>query len=97
MTAIGIVVYIFYFSKDPNRSWRDVKSGLWLVVYFVFILLMANSGHLVGTISIKTPWDDIIVAVVSIAFYYWALDSGHHTESMPEAHQVAEEAKSINR
>ena len=97
MTAIGVVVYMFYFSKDPNRSWHDVKSGLWLVAYFVFILLMAKFGTFGGTNSIKAPWDDIIVAVLSIAFYYWALASGRHTESMPEAHQVAEDAKSINR
>lgn len=96
MTLIGLAVYAFYFAKDPNRSWRDVKSAIWLIVYFLFILVMAKFGTFGGTNAIKAPWDDIIVAIVSIAFYYWAVASGHKTDSLPEAHKVAQEAQSLS-
>lgn len=95
MTLVGLLVYTFYFLRDQNRSWEDVKSATWLLVYFVIMLFMSMLGSFGGTGAIPAPWDDILVAVISIPFYYWAVASGRATRQLTEAHQVAREAKAL--
>ena len=31
-TLVGLVIYVIYFLRDPQRRWVDVKSALWLLV-----------------------------------------------------------------
>lgn len=95
MSLVGIVVYAIYFLRDPNRSWADVKSAIWLLAYMAFVAIMSKLGSFGGAKAIHAPWDDIIVAAVSIPFYYWAIASGRATEYLSEARQVSEETRSL--
>jgi amino acid transporter len=76
VTLIGVILFFFIRVKDrPVRA--DIKSGAWLVVYTLFLLLISALGSFGGPVNaIGQPWDSIIVAIGSIAIYVWAIRSG---------------------
>ncbi|MCL5116429.1 MAG: APC family permease [Firmicutes bacterium] len=97
MTLVGVVVYLLYFLRDPNRSWDDVKSAGWLVGYMVFMLIWSKLGTFGGTNAIPSPWDELGVIAASIPFYFWAVASGRRTESLDsEAQKVADEVEGLS-
>ena len=79
-------MYGIYFFSDPNRNWKDVSSGIWLVVYIAFMLIVSKLGTFGGLKIIPDPWDEFIVIAASIPFYYWAVASGHPTKALDEAY-----------
>ncbi len=96
MSLVGLIVYAVYFFRDPNHSWADVQGGAWLVVYMAFMVLWAKLGTFGGTKVIPAPLDEIVVAIVAIPFYYWAVASGRPTEALEEANQVALDADRLS-
>lgn len=82
---IGLVLgsLILYFAFMDREGFRDKlksdwKSGVWLVVYYVFILVMTRLGSF-GPSGVKPvipdPWDSLIVAAGAIILYYWGVAS----------------------
>jgi len=99
---IGIIIcsLILYFAFMDREGLRgriraDVKAGLWLVGYYLFILLMSGIGSFTGkgmTTLIPQPWDTALVAVVALLIYYWGVNSAHKT---PEIDTDGEEVLSV--
>ncbi len=93
-TLIGLILYFYYFARQKTPV-DDLRRGIWLVAYFFFGLAMSYFGSFGGKDVVPAPWDTLIVAVVSIGFYYWAVAAGGGQELLAEAHQVAAEAAAI--
>lgn len=91
MSLLGIIVYGVYFVLDPQRDWIHVKSGVWLLVYIAFILLMSKLGTFGGLNIIPSPWDQLIVMLASIPFYYWAVASGRATQALNQSYDQSGE------
>ena len=80
---IGVVLYAYgvsTFAPDEQiYSWKYVKAGIWLVVFIVVMLVLTY----IGSSNFGAPhqiipygWDMLVVAVVSLAFFYWGVASG---------------------
>ncbi|QQE77194.1 APC family permease [Alicyclobacillus sp. SO9] len=54
----------------------EIRGGLWLIVYFIVILACAGIGNFGGLHLIPEPWMSIIVAVLSLGIYYFAVANG---------------------
>lgn len=82
--SLGSLILYFAF-MDRNQDWRDKmkrdwKSGAWLVVYYLFMLVMSRLGSFGLSKNmqavIHSPWDTITVGVGAIILYYWGINSG---------------------
>ncbi|MCL6600161.1 MAG: hypothetical protein K6T81_15695, partial [Alicyclobacillus macrosporangiidus] len=64
--------------ETRSRIGRDWKAGVWLVVYYIFILIMSYIG---AYGPMKQPWvpgpylDTIVVVIGAILLYFWGLNS----------------------
>jgi amino acid transporter len=92
VTLIGVVLFFFIRTKD-RPVLADIKSGAWLVVYTLFLLLISALGSFGGPVNvIRAPWDSIVVAIGSVGIYLWAIKSGSkHIENAVKA-EVADSA-----
>lgn len=81
ITLVSIVLYFAFMDKEGLRSRlrSDWKSGCWLVVYFIFMLIISRLGNYQlpegAKPIIASPWDSLIVAVGALIFYYWGVNS----------------------
>ncbi|MCF8566543.1 APC family permease [Alicyclobacillus tolerans] len=78
---VMFVVYLILSSKMPTDKIplaQQVKSSIWLVVYYVlmFLVSMLGSKSFGGTGLLATPIDQIVVAIIAIVAYYWGASSG---------------------
>lgn len=87
---------ITYGIRQLKRPGVDVQSGLWLLVYFacMFVLAYAGSSRFGGTNLIPAPWDQLLVAFLSLCFYYWGVAS---RKTLSPAEQEAIQADSNRR
>ena len=80
---IGVLLYAYgvtSFAEDREiYSWKYVRAGIWLVGYIVAMLILTY----IGSAQFGAPhqiipygWDMLVVAAVSLAFYYWGVGSG---------------------
>lgn len=104
---LGLVLYFIFSSIMPDQIIRPtaqhIRSGLWLVVYLILMLGMSYfgsarfgspytaAGSKVATGLIHYPLDLIIVVVLGIVFYYWAVASGIQTEEGVAALKAVEQ------
>ena len=89
LLAVGFVLYLisYFVNRDSVRS---IFGGLWLLVYLVAMFVLSYIGTFGGIKAIPAPWDSIVVAVVCLVIYYWAVKSGENymkkAESGTELH-----------
>jgi amino acid transporter len=80
---VGVLLYAYgvtTFAPDEQiYSWKYVKAGIWLVVYIIVMLVLTY----IGSSEFGAPhqiipygWDMLVVAVVSLVFFYWGVASG---------------------
>lgn len=85
----GVIMYAYGASSFPEDTkpygWKHVKAGIWLVVYLAVLLLLTYFGsknfgapHQI----IPYPLDNLIVAGLSLVFYYWGINSGFVTDEV---------------
>lgn len=69
---------------------QALKSSIWLIVYYVAMLLISllGSKSFGGIGVLKTPVDQIIVAVVALVCYFWGVAS-----SLPKPNITEEETE----
>ncbi len=80
---VGVLVYGYQqYREGVDR--RDIRLGLWLVVFLIAILIMSAIGSFGGAKWIPAPWDSVVVAVIAvIAFVQGVRDAGRHMEAHP--------------
>jgi len=92
---IGLVVYlIFYFIHTASGdrsvisifSARYVKAGIWVPVYILVLSLESFIGesYLGGSNFVPYPYDLIMVVVVAVVFYIWAVMSGIKSDEIKQ-------------
>ncbi|MGC8482673.1 MAG: APC family permease [Thermodesulfobium sp.] len=92
LIAVDLVAFLLYFyfvfTRDELKKdlGKNIKSGYWLICYLLFVALMSYIGskHFEGLGMIKYPYDQYILIVVSIAFFFWAVNSAHYTDDIKE-------------
>ncbi|MEV6536152.1 APC family permease [Streptomyces sp. NPDC051639] len=86
--VIGLPVYLYYQFKGGFADFaRHVRSGIWLPAYLLWLALLSATGSskFGGHGLVPYGWDMALVAVSSLAFYYWGVRSGGLTEpTFPE-------------
>ncbi|PWI57036.1 APC family permease [Sulfoacidibacillus thermotolerans] len=89
---IGVVIYAFFALIMPNEIRRpdaqSIKSGIWLILFLLAMLGLTYIGSAkLGELKnwIPYPWDMVVVAIVSLLFYYWGVASGYRTADVVEA------------
>jgi amino acid transporter len=81
--VIGYVVIGVAMAFDPQRPPIQWKSALWLPVWLIGLGIISWLGQFgggaslppVNTKTIPFWWDIVVVAVFSLAIYYWAMYS----------------------
>ena len=83
--VVGLPIFLYYQAKDRWKDFgRHLKSGLWLVVYLLFMMAASYFGSTkFGGIGVL-PYgvDMIVVAVASLVFYAWGIRSGLRTSDV---------------
>ncbi len=88
LVLFGLAFYVVtsnfiwpHYANPPSP--RHIKSGLWLVAYYIVMLAMSAIGsgqfgsplnHHKGLIGF--PFDTVLVAAIALAFYRWGVASG---------------------
>lgn len=75
LLLLGFVIYLISYVVTKQNS-EQLRGGLWIVVYLVIIFVISRFGSFGGTKVIPGPWDSILVAIVSLIIFYWAVASG---------------------
>ncbi len=83
--GIFIVYPILYSLKLNDKKIFDrtsVKAGIWVPIYMAILTFMTYVGSFGGKSYIPFPWDLVVVVIISIIFYFWAVYSGYRTEEI---------------
>ncbi|WEG12014.1 APC family permease [Pullulanibacillus sp. KACC 23026] len=91
LLGMSIVMYaIFFFIKNSHSKVtmrQQIKSSAWLMAYYIAMFILSYLGTFDGGQNIiQGPYDQIIVAVVSLIIYYWGVNTG-----LPQANFETEE------
>ncbi|WP_242968505.1 APC family permease [Sulfobacillus sp. hq2] len=101
---IGVALYLIISAIVPQTiakpSAQSFKSSVWMVFYLLFMLAMSYYGSGVfgapanhGKGFIPYPWDLVVIAVVSLLFYYWGVSSGYRSKAADEVLEALEETR----
>jgi amino acid transporter len=76
-TLGGVIVFGIIRTKDRPFV-QELRTGAWLVIYVVGLIVFSylGSNDFGGNDSLKAPWDSIIVGVLSLVLYVWAIKEG---------------------
>jgi amino acid transporter len=93
LTLVSLILYFAFTDREGlrERIASDWKSGSWLVVYFIFMLVISRLGNYQLPAGAKpiiaSPWDSVIVAVGALVFYYWGVNSAMDQPEIDEDDQ----------
>ncbi|HET7615867.1 MAG TPA: APC family permease, partial [Bacillales bacterium] len=71
-----LVLYFAFVTDHPGfqgKVKRDFKSSLWLFGYYIFLFIFSYIGSYGPGKWLPAPIDTFVVAVGSLAFFYWAI------------------------
>jgi amino acid transporter len=98
LLALQLLMFVIYLlarrwvPTDQVSLAQQVKSSWWLVSYYVVILVLSYLGSFDGINLIKSPWDQVLVALASVGIYYWGGRSGL-AQPIVDEDEVEEEEK----
>lgn len=78
IVALGIPIYVYYMWKTRGLGFTPhERGGVWIVAYLAWIALLSALGsHTFGGRGVLPYGVDMaVVAVTSLAFYYWGIRS----------------------
>lgn len=87
-TTVEVILVIliglpFYFYYEYRAGYVDTRkafySSMWMIIYLIFISIMSYIGstEFNGINWIHYPWDFVVIALASLAFYYWGIKTAH--------------------
>lgn len=88
---IGLPIYFYYQAKAKWKGFgRNFKAGVWMVFYLLAMMVISylGSDKFGGLNVIHYGWDMVLIAMVSLVFYVWALKSGYQTEYLKDAKEI---------
>lgn len=82
LMLVGLAIYVVYHVLYKYSA-RDVKAGIWLLVWLAFIGVMSYYGSFgTGNLhKIAFPLDSLIVFLGSIVLYFFGAAAGHETQA----------------
>lgn len=95
---IGLPIYFYYQIKVKWKGFRkNFLAGLWMVVYLLCMMGVSylGSNKFGGRNIIPFGWDMLLIAGLSLVFYFWGFKSGFETEYLQEACKLNEEMRVI--
>jgi amino acid transporter len=82
VATIVISPYILY-RMSGRRASIHIRASIWVIVYSILLGTMSYYGSL-GINIIPFPYDYIIMAIMSLAIYFVAINTGYHTDKLKE-------------
>src|SRR6266567_689919 len=84
---IGYLLILMHFSDNPHAPKINWKNSAWLGAYLLGMSLISWTGQFGPENTARLPfwWDRGLIAVVSLAIYYWAMNSALTQSEMEEA------------
>ena len=92
LLILPMPVYLYYQAQADWRDFgRQLRGAWWLGAYLLAITILswAGSKEFEGHGYISYGWDQLCVALASIAFYFWGLRSGWRTPGVIAAEDNA--------
>lgn len=83
----GLAIYAYY---QQRNGWQNIskhlKSGAWMVAYLFAMALLSWLGdtQFGGIDLLKGPYDQIVVALAALGFYYWGVASAWNTPMLQQ-------------
>jgi amino acid transporter len=85
LLILPLPVYLYYQAKGNWRDFgRQLRASWWLLGYLISVTILswAGSKEFEGHNYIHYGWDQLCVAVTSLAFYFWGVHSGWRTPAV---------------
>ena len=98
LLILPLPVYLYYQAKGNWRDFRrQLRASWWLLAYLIAITVLswAGSKEFEGHDYIGYGWDQLSVAVTSLAFYFWGVRSGWRTPAVIAAEKDAAEMAAV--
>ena len=98
LLILPLPVYLYYQAKGNWRDFRrQLRASWWLLAYLIAItaLSWAGSKEFEGHDYIGYGWDQLSVAVTSLAFYFWGVRSGWRTPAVVAVENDAAEMAAV--
>jgi hypothetical protein len=87
LMVVALPVYFYYQAKAGFSGWgRDLKAAWWLVAYLptMAVLSVIGSKQFGGIGILPYGWDMLVVAAISLVFYFWGVSTGYRTHYLDE-------------
>ncbi len=88
LLILPLPAYLYYQAKSgwPHFS-QSLRGAWWLIGYLAAVVALswAGSKEFEGRGYIAYGWDQLCVALVSLAFFSWGVRSGWHTPALAAA------------
>ncbi len=98
LLILPMPVYLYYQAKGNWRDFgRQLRASWWLLAYLITVTVLswAGSKEFEGHNYIGYGWDQLCVAVTSLAFYFWGVRSGWRTPAVIAVEQDAAEMAAV--
>jgi amino acid transporter len=98
LLILPLPVYLYYQAKGNWRDFgRQLRASWWLLAYLIAITVLswAGSKEFEGHDYIGYGWDQLCVALTSLAFYFWGVRSGWRTPAVIAVEQDAAEMAAV--
>jgi amino acid transporter len=98
LLILPLPVYLYYQAKGNWRDFgRQLRASWWLLAYLIAITVLswAGSKEFEGHDYIGYGWDQLCVAVTSLAFYFWGVRSGWRTPAVIAVENDAAETATV--
>lgn len=96
IVLLGLPLYFYYdlkYNHVPMK--RQLKGAAWLLVYLVVISAISylGSAGFGGQDVLKYPYDFLVIIVISLGFYFWAVASRVEGPDLEVAEEVNRDVK----
>jgi amino acid transporter len=83
---LGYVVILFYSADRPELPKINWTKSAWIGAYLLGMGILSWQGDYgpQNTGRLQYPWDILVVALFSLAIYYWAISSALSAEEIEE-------------
>lgn len=95
VVALGLPIYLYYEVRYRHGSWKhQLRSSAWLICYMIFMSIISYVGSegFGGRNWLPYPFDFLVIILVSLLFYWWALRS-HSSTVDPAAIKINDRIK----
>jgi amino acid transporter len=98
LLILPLPVYLYYQAKGNWSDFgRQLHASWWLLAYLITITILswAGSKEFEGRDYIHYGWDQLCVALASLAFYFWGVRSGWRTPAVIAVEKNAAEMAAV--